>query len=214
MDERTQHKTTITWHKMNTEQLTWCDTRFEFYLITITCNLIYWITWCKIWMIWCQIWIVLLCRWPRPQELYGLFQEIQWQYDLCLEMFWTHQSTIDEQENFTIDGSLYLASFAGNYLDAWRRDRVSTQWLSWPHIPIVSQGHYKSKIIILLQVQDYLSKIIQDYGDISKCEMKMRVRCNESEMLWWFWRSSGSMFKIGFEILKLIEEQYAKVQLS
>ena len=78
--------------------------------MTITCDLIYWITWCKIWMLWCWIQIVLLCRWPRSQESYGIFQEIQWQYDLHLEMFWTHQSTIDEQENFTIDGYLYLAS--------------------------------------------------------------------------------------------------------
>ena len=31
--------------------------------------------------------------------------------------------------------------------------------------------------IISLQVQDYLSKIIQDYIDISKCKIKMRVRC-------------------------------------
>ena len=70
-------------------------------------------------------------------------------------------NTIDEQENFTIDGYLYLASLLTlreNYFDAWRRDRDSTQWLSWPHIPIVSQGHYKCKIIqtsARLSEQDY-----------------------------------------------------------
>ena len=74
MDERTQHEMTMKWHKMNTEQPTWCDTRFELYLMTITCNLIYWITWCKIWMLWCWIRIILLCRWPRPQESYGPFK--------------------------------------------------------------------------------------------------------------------------------------------
>ena len=42
-----------------------------------------------------------------------------------------------------------LVNFAGNQLDTWRHDRVLTQWLSWPHIPIVSQGHYKSKMILL-----------------------------------------------------------------
>ena len=110
MDERIHHEMTMKWHKMNTEQPTWRDTRFELYLMTITCDLIYWITWCKIWMLWSWIRIVLLCRWPRPQELYGILQEIRWQQDLRLEMFWLHQNTIYVQENFTFDGYWYWTS--------------------------------------------------------------------------------------------------------
>ena len=110
MDERIHHEMTKKWHKMNMEQPTWRDTRFEIYLMTITCHLIYWITWCKIWMLWFWIQIVLLCRWPRPQESYGILQEIQWQQDLRLEMFWPPQNTIGEQENFTFDGYWYWAS--------------------------------------------------------------------------------------------------------
>ena len=133
------------------------------------------------------------------------FQEIQWQYDLHFEMFWTHQSTIDEHENFTIDGSLYLASFAGNYLDAWRRDRVLIQWLSWPHIPIVLR--YKSKII--------RARLFKITWTLASARWRWAWDTIEWDALMEnFRRSSGSMFKIGFEIRKLIEERYAKVQLS
>ena len=82
----------------------------------------------------------------------------------------------------------------------------------------LQEWDYLSKII---QERDYSSKIIQDYMDISKCEMKMSMRWRWAwDMIEWhalmksFRRSSGSMFKIGFEIWKLIEERYAKVQLS
>ena len=110
------------------------------------------------------------------------FKRFNGNKNLRLETFWLHQNTIDEQEDLTIDGYLYLASLLTlreNYFDAWRHDRVSTQWLSWTHVPIVSRGHYQCKII---RMQDY-SRFAGTLARSEMSEMNVRVK---SEMLWWF----------------------------
>ena len=71
-----------------------------------------------------------------------------------------------------------LVNLAGNYFDSWI-DKVSTQWLSWTHVPIVSRGHdynYEMRLTTItrwdwLQLQDEITRLFKIKGDISKCEI-------------------------------------------
>ena len=48
-------------------------------------------------------------------------------------------------------------------------DNVSTQWLSWTHVPIVLRGHYELWDYDITWLQDEATRLFKMKGDISKC---------------------------------------------
>ena len=115
MDERTLHKA-------NMDRPTWCDTTFEDYLMTVGHNLTHWKMEARIYST------------NDPQHLYWYSTVTRSMLDNVLIIY------------VMIDGNLYLESLFTQLvitlMDEQTMRGFSTQWLLWPHIPIVLWGHY------------------------------------------------------------------------
>ena len=86
-------------------------------------------------------------------------------------------------------------NFAGNYFDSWI-NKVSTQWLSWTHVPIVSRGHYE-----IMRLQDY-PRLKET---LASARFWDRVK-SQMNGLWWYylvWLSISICFQ--FVELNMIE---------